>query len=133
QLVPHVEGRQVDQAEICQGGFLLDGAVVARHRTPYGDDDVAPGTARVEPPPAGLGTVGVDHAVVVNQLLRMFRHTAPLQVGGRCADDAARGRDLSGDEPGVLQLGHPQRQIETFLDDVDAPVLEAEFEANLRV
>src|SRR5690606_38350603 len=89
---------------------------------------------RIDEWPVGArAAVGVNEARQLRQFLRVARAAVFLDQRGRGADLHADGRQLAGDQRGVLQPRDADGKVEAFLDQVHEPVVEADFQRDLRV
>jgi hypothetical protein len=84
-------------------------------------------------PDLGRGQVGVTETIVVGELSRMGRATAPVEIC-RCADDKSPNlAEPPRDHAGIRQSGDPQRHVEPAADEVENFVAEMEIDRYFRV
>ena len=70
---------------------------------------------------------------MIVQVLGHLRRTVGVQVMGRRADHRVRVEQLAGNQRRVFEVPNPYRDVHALLDEVDAPVVEIQVEANLRM
>ena len=65
------------------------------------------------------------------QFFRCLRLAVLLEVGGRCDGYSVGGADVAGDQAAVIQLADPERDIQSFADQVLVLITQLQVDFNV--
>ena len=129
-IVADEEGRKLADAIAGQDaiaqGLRIAGTETAmnRNRTRYAIDR--------EPPFRRVAAMDEGKAAMACQIVKARGHSVRFQIGRRRTGDETMRRERSGHQPTILSAADPNGEINTFLDQIDITVGEADIHNQFR-